>query len=310
MALTSVSRDRAGRLWALLVTYQGEVGCIEPSDATWAENRWQEFEAMLRIDAIQAAKIGQFRLPGTCGVVEVEESQTGGAVSSNQVMVRRTPGGPWEDATASEAEQLAEKDRDDAEVLASQRLQNESLWEAHEAAAARDWDDLAVASEMDQSAEVRTRPLKKFKVRVSVLDKDHNELDTANLTGELEPGDTPHVSFSLQENTVQVQAEEENEQQHQMAANGQECQVGDKGQVEKAEIEDDQAAAGSEREGDDMVDREIADLGSILTTVMGRQWFQLFVDRQVNGEMVAKRWGKGALEVFEINRAMVEEMEH
>ena len=50
----------------------------------------------------------------------------------------------------------------------------------------------------------------------------------------------------------------------------------------------------------------MTDLAAILETVMGRQWFQLFVQREVDSEMVRKRWGTTVLEIFEVNRDMMD----
>ena len=106
MSLTSVSRDRADRLWALLVTYQGEETCIQANDAEWAEARWAEVVDMLQIDAVRAADVGDFRLPHPSGMVVVEDTQLEGqgerATSSEDVMVRQAPGADWEKATATE----------------------------------------------------------------------------------------------------------------------------------------------------------------------------------------------------------------
>ena len=80
----------------------------------------------------------------------------------------------------------------------------------------------------------------------------------------------------------------------------------DKQGTSDADQAETEAVAAAEENLDEMVNAEIADLGSILDTVMGREWFQLFVQGQVDEDMVAKRWGTAALEIFEVNRAMVE----
>ena len=51
--------------------------------------------------------------------------------------------------------------------------------------------------------------------------------------------------------------------------------------------------------------RDLWELEDIMDSVMGRQWFQLCMDNQVDDEMVEKRWGRQALEMFRINRDMV-----
>ena len=92
MALTSVSRDRADRLWALLVTYQGDPDCITEKDKSWAESRWKEVVEMLQIDAVKAANVGDFRLPNQSGVVKIEDAQHERSSSSGDVLVQRRPG--------------------------------------------------------------------------------------------------------------------------------------------------------------------------------------------------------------------------
>ena len=310
LALDSVSRDRADRLWALLITYQGEPGCIEDKDARWAEARWTELVEMLRIDAVQMDGVGPFRLPGT--LVEIEDSQTGGATSSGeaaaagQVMVQRRPQGPWEPATRLEEEELARKDADDEQVRVQQQQHDEELWAAHQAAKARDWDDWAVDSEMNNPSSPRARPSKRYKIRVSVMDKDHNELDTADMEAEVDEGDVPVVTVAMQNVTAQNEGEVDRPEERTAL----EKAVTTKGEGKPEASDEDQAETElvEETEGnlDEMVNAELTDLGSILDTVMGREWSQLFVQRQVDEDMVVKRWGRAVLEVFEVNRAMVE----
>ena len=116
MPLTSLSRDRADRLWALLVTYQEETTCVEDKDVEWAEARWSE------LDAVRAADFGPFRLPGTVGAIQVEDTQPSGASSSNAVLVKKAPAAEWEPATTVEMEELARR-----EVM----VKNEEIQQAH-----------------------------------------------------------------------------------------------------------------------------------------------------------------------------------
>ena len=99
---------------------------------------------------------------------EVEDTQMGGASSSTNVLVKRSHDGPREPATEAEAAELTQRDADEALVEMRQAAHNESFWEARQAAVSQSWDDWAVHSEMTTT--VRTRPLKKFRVRVSVMD--------------------------------------------------------------------------------------------------------------------------------------------
>ena len=289
MAITSISRDRADRLWALLVTYQGEPGCVEPKDLQWAEARWKELEEMLQIDAVRPADASQFRLAS--GTVVVNDSQRDAASSSShQVMVRRTENGEWEPATAEEAAELARKDDDEEHLRREQEAHDELLWQAHQASKAQAWDDWAVASEMDKTSKEISRHAKRFKVTVSLQDKERNELDTTDLFGELENGDVPVVVVSTQE-IPEVQQEDKAEREHNKNST-EVAQKDDDSEEDKEDQAETEAAQSDEINMDEGISEEIADLESILETVMGRQWFQLYVDRQVDDVMVSKRWGK------------------
>ena len=166
---------------------------------------------------------------------------------------------------------------------------------------------------MDDSTKLR--PLKKFRVRVAVMDAEHNELATANLTGEVEPADTPQVSIMVQEEIVQVpnhddQSGQEGDVPERKGAAGNGTGSHDERDDEADQTETVAVTSRDEEEAvDEGIDADIADLGDIMESVMGRQWFQLFVDRQVDSDMVRKRWGAAALEVFQVNRDMMELME-
>ena len=313
MALTSVSRDRADRLWALLVTYQGEPDCITDQGRNWAESRWKEVAEMLQLDAVRAASIDDFRLPNRSRIVQVEDTQREQASSSGDVLVRRRPGEPWTEATKEEKDELR---RHDDEVRAEETRQaehDEWLWQNHQAMEARSWDEWAMKTEMEGAT--RQRPLKRFRVKIAVTDSEHNELAVADLRGEVDVRDVPQVNVVVQERIVQVPVQEELEQQQESGdtsaegkGNGEE-KVTLEGKKEDA-AEDDRAetvaVASPAEEMDEIVDNEMTDLEAILETVMGREWFQLFVHRQVDAEMVRKRWGTTVLEIFQVNRDMMD----
>ena len=54
------------------------------------------------------------------------------------------------------------------------------------------------------------------------------------------------------------------------------------------------------------IDNDLLDLGAIMESVMGRQWFQLYVEDQVDDDIIRRRWGPATLEVFQANRDMME----
>ena len=303
MALTSVSRDRADRLWALLVTYQGEPTCISDSDKKWAEKRWQEVVEMLQIDAVRAASVGDFRLPDQSGVIRIEDTQLEQATSSGDVLVQRQPGMPWEKATKEEKDELT---RHDAELKEEEDLQaerDEELWQSHQAAEARSWDEWAMRTELEDTT--RMRPLKRFRVKIAVTDSEHNELAVADLRGEVDINDVPQVNVVVQERIVQVPAQEEPGMQP-APATPDETEVRQAEDVQYDDRAETVAVASPIGAMDEGVDENMTDLSAIMETVMGRQWFQLFTQRQVDAEMVKKRWGAAVLEIFQVNRDMMD----
>ena len=325
MALTSVSRDRADRLWALLITYQGDPDCITEKDRSGAESRWKEVVEMLQIDAVKEANVEDFRLPNQSRVVRIEDTQHERASSSGDVLVQRRPGETWTDATEEERDELRRHDETVKEEETRQAEHDEWLWQSHKAAEARSWDEWAMKTELEGPARTpRERPLKRFRVKVSVIDSEHNELAVADLKGEVDVNDVPQVNVIVQERVVQIPVQEEMEQEQQelddshreKEANSDKTKGEGKHELDINEgthaddNEEDKAETlavpSPEGDIDEGVDAEMTDLEAILETVMGRQWFQLFVQRQVDEEMVKKRWGAMVLEVFQVNRDMMD----
>ena len=303
MSLTSVSRDRADRLCALLVTYQEETTCVEDIDVEWAEARWSELVGMLAVDAVRAADFGPFRLPGTVGAIQVEDTQPSGASSSNAVLVKRAPAAEWEPATTMEMEELARHEVMVKNEEIQQAHRDEQLWQGHQAAAARDWDDWVAHSELERPN--RMRPLKKFKVTVSVSDSEHNEIATTQLEGEVAEDDVPQVAFSVHTEIVQVPAQDEGDMD--IDANRKEDGGEPVGGASRPDAnQSDTEPVASVQEDVEAIDNALLDLDAIMESVMGRQWFQLCVEDQVDDDIIRRRWGPATLEVFQANRDMME----
>ena len=154
----------------------------------------------------------------------------------------------------------------------------------------------------------RTRPLKRFKVHVTVKDADHNEIAVADLAGELEASDIPQVTVAVMEEVVQVPQDNPDMEEGNEVTKAQPPE-NDAKEGGESNRSDTVTAGVPEDEVDQHIDVDLTDLGSIMETVMGRQWFQLFVNREVDDAMVRKRWGASALEVFQVNRDMMELMQ-
>ena len=305
MPAVSVSRDRVERLRAVLAAYEDEhcgEDVTELNDADelqWARTQWSLLEPYMEADATttcaEEETVMNESLPNT---------QLGGASGSADVMVRRRPEGPLEEATATEIEELRQHDELERDERLTQQEHDRWLWDMveeqkrHEERAKRhqQWEDWAVQSEMDRGS--RQRPLKKFRLQVVVLDKEGNELATADMHGPVGMHETPQVNFVLSMETVM---EEERQQLEQ-------CEV----EQEREQGEDGGAPPTSDAETvpvavpDPLLELEVTALEDIVSTTLCREWFRLWCAGHVDDDMVLKKWGQQVLDTFEINKAMVE----
>ena len=115
---------------------------------------------MLQIDAVKPADIQDFMRAPRTGAISVDDTQAEKPSLSQDVMVMRTPGGVWEQATEEEKAELAAHDAATKEEEDKQAERNESLWSAHQAAEARAWDEWAVQTELERPT--RTRAAQKI----------------------------------------------------------------------------------------------------------------------------------------------------
>ena len=145
--------------------------------------------------------------------------------------------------------------------------------------------------------QTRTRPVKRFKLEISVMDRDRNELATTTLEGDTEMDDSPQVTFGLHTEVVHHDAGEEQVGEEEEARRDNKAM--DKDNPSEAETEPTAMIAPP-------LTADLENLDDVLTLTMCREWFQWWSEGKVDNNMVEAKFGKRALETFEINRAMIE----
>ena len=302
MQAVSVSRDRVERLCAVLAAYEPEeqatVGApsANPEELEWARAQWNLLTPYMEADAIAVNVERETVLNDT-----LPNTQLGGASASSDVMVRRRPDGPLEEATQEECEELRAHDEEDKQAMLSQQEHDGWLWDAieeqkrQEARAKRhqQWEDWAVKSEMDKPP--RQRPLKRFRLQVVVVDKDGNELATTDLQGPVGADTVPQVNFVLNVETVP----EPEQQQLEQAS---EVEQGEEGREDGPSEADTVPVHVPEP----LLDMEVVELEDIVSSTLCREWFRLWCADQVDDDMVVGKWGQQVLDTFVINKAIIE----
>ena len=303
MGMRSVSRDRVERFCAVLTAYEieGDDSMAEGDDADWADKQWKYLEEHLAIDAVLLATGGQCHVVDNETLPHTQAEQATG--SAGHTMVQRAPGLPWERATAREEAELRAHEEDERQERELQREHDEAVWKKHQeqkeaeeiARASQQWDDWAMRAEMAQ--QTRMRPVKRFKLEISVLDRDRNELATTMLEGDTEMDDSPQVTFGLHTEVVHHDAGEEQVEGEEEAQRDNKAM--DKDNPSEAETEPTAMIAPP-------LTADLENLDDVLTSTMCREWFQWRSEGKVDNNMVEAKFGKRVLETFEINRAMIE----
>ena len=304
MAAVSVSRDRVERLCAVLAAYEQEecgervAEAANAEELEWARTQWNLLTPYMEADATAVCVEGETVMNET-----LPSTQMGGASGSGDVMVRRRPDGPLEEATAAELEEMKQHDEDDRQVLLSQQEHDRWLWDTIEeqkrqeerAKRHQQWEDWAVKSEMDENS--RHRAVKRFRLQVVVVDKEGNELATTDLQGPVGESEVPQVNFVLSMETVP-------ETEQQQAAQQQAALAEEDGRAEAMPPSD--AETVPVHVPEPLLEMEVTALEDIVSSTLYREWFRLWCANQIDDEMVIGKWGKQVLDTFEINRAMVE----
>ena len=127
MGLRSVSRDRVERFSAVLAAYETEddEGVAQGRDSQWADDQWANLEEHLAIDAHKLTDRVE------CDIIEndtLPNTQAGGTAPEVSTLVRRTPHGPWERASAKEEAELRAHDEEEARLRDLQRQHDEQVW--------------------------------------------------------------------------------------------------------------------------------------------------------------------------------------
>ena len=161
--LSRQHKDRFERLEALVATYVEECDSAPLSLQIWGEHQLQALVPYLGggtgktphsgngADTSAGRAARDSVAVSSTDVVVVENSS--GVVADAEVpeyRVRREPDGPWERATAQEAEEFRAHDRAVREEALQQSRIDEDNFQQFEAANSQRWDDWALQSEMER----------------------------------------------------------------------------------------------------------------------------------------------------------------
>ena len=298
LSVRSVSRDRVERLCAVLAAFEMEdyEGEAQAEEVTWASTQWSWVAPYLEADAVancgDADTVPDDTLPPTQvgGATGSGSMHAGQACGSGDVLVQRKPQGPWEPATEAEQAELEKHDEEVKQEQLQQQQHDAWLWSKVEeqkeqerrASQHQAWEDWVVGDEMAKSP---GRPTKRFRLQVAVVDKDGNELATADLRGPTGANDTPQVNFVMSMESMT------------------------EGPLRAGSIDVPQSEATTEpvnQVPDPLHMYQLEELEDIVSSTMCREWFRLWCDGQVDDDMVVNKWGQQVLDTFVINRAMVE----
>ena len=130
-------------------------------------------------------------------MVHIDDSVEAMEPEGPEYRVCRVPGGPWEAATPEEEAEFRAHDR----AIESERLAQEEAdrlaFSQHEASIAQKWDDWAVSSELERSAQPPSR--KKVRITICAGTGSGQQIGEACLEGVIDHDQQATVSFSVVE---------------------------------------------------------------------------------------------------------------
>ena len=277
------------RLCAVLAAFEMDAPREAPADESeWAATQWNWLSPYLTADAVEGGCGGD-----TVANDSLSETQVGGACGSGDILVRRHPSGPLEEATKSEIEELRQHEADSREAQQAQEQHDVWMWnrieeqklEEERAKRHQAWEDWAVRTEMD--ATPRKREANRFRLQVVVVDKDGNELATSDMRGPVHSNEIPQVNFVMSMETEEA-ALTNNEGQEELA------------------MPNSDAETVPVQVPEPLLDLDLTELEDVVSSTLCREWFRLWCDNHIDDDMVIKKWGQQVLDTFVINRAMVE----
>ena len=183
--------DRFARLDALIACFhEGDVD-VPLAMQLWAEGQLRRLTPLLG----GATPTMPAEACGSDEVMTIEDS-----LPEGEVMIRRGPASAWEHATEEEKRELAAHEAQIKEDEDNQRKHDEYLFACQEAARAQDYEDWAVASELERPCPPPSK--KRVRVEVSVGSSSGLEVGHAVIEGNLPMDQTALVTFQVQETVL------------------------------------------------------------------------------------------------------------
>ena len=186
--LTPQLADRFARLEALLACFQGEDVNAPLAVQLWAEGQLRRLTPLMG----GAAPSVMSEPAAADEVMTIEDS-----LPSGEVLVKRGPSASWEHATKEERDELARHEAQVKEEEEKQQKHDEYLLACQDAAKAQDFEDWAVASEMDRRCPPPSR--KRVRVAVCVGASSGSQIGHAIIEGNLPVDQQATVTFQVQE---------------------------------------------------------------------------------------------------------------
>ena len=288
--------DRFLRLEALITSYLVESVDVPLSLQVWSEGQLRVLvpylnggrtpETMAENEVlVTCSESGGSGLPGaptgaaSSETIHIEDS---GEVEPPAYRVRRTPDGPWEEATAEEVAEFTAHDAAVAEEERSREAADRLALHQHEAAMAQRWDDWAIRTEMNRTNLPPSR--KRVRITMCAGTSSGQAIGEAHIEGVIPRSEQATISFSVAETMLGGLAH----------AAGQEASHADP------------QLAPYERQHLPALAEPVQDF---LSSMEGRHWLWRFTQQLATSEEVQERFGMDVAEAFQLWAAMQADLE-
>ena len=231
---------------------------------------------------------------GSEEIMTIEDS-----LPEGEVMIKRGPSSAWEHATEDEKKELEAHEAQIKEDEENQRKRDECLLACQEAARAQDYEDWAVASELERPCQQPSR--KRIRVAVCVGSSTGLEVGHAVIEGNLPMDQAATVTFQVQETVLGGSDMEGGREQEQGRGQG----------VEHAPV-----SAPVTHHAEDMEDINVEELpeldGNVRETLQSdeaRTWLRRLRRDEVTPQAVKDKFGEAVVEAMLMWIALQEDHE-
>ena len=281
--------DRFERLEALVASYMTAETEVPLSMQIWSESQLRPLVPYLNGGRTPESGASETPLPSAAmhpASTAASSTDTVEVVNSSEAVVEpeysvRDTDGNWVAASAEEAAEFREHDRQVREELHRQEEADRAAYAVFESSQAQRWDDWAVSSEMNRPSQPPSR--KRIKITVCAGTNGGKELGEAIIEGVIDHDQTAVVSFSTEETILGGVESVEG-----MAVNRDPNYVSAQACPQLAQFERDHLPGLPEN----VVD--------FMTTVEGRHWLWQFSVGAVSEDMIVARFGVEIAEAFQL----------